>query len=87
MVGTKDGKEEIIARNIIKKKPERDVRIYLCPNSNVHYPFDGSVDSLRLRDSSPGCLVKEHLRYLFPNGIGSIRNFKILENRPILETY
>ena len=84
MVGTRDGREEIFARNIIKKNPEKDVRIYLCPNSEVHYPFDGKWN---IPDSSPGCLVKKYLRHLFPNGIGSIRNFKILENRPILETY
>ena len=82
MIGTIDGRIGIIARNIIKKNPEKDVRIYLCPNSNVHYPFDVNWN---LPDSSPGCLVKEHLRHLFPNGIASIRNFKILENRPIIE--
>ena len=83
MVGTIDGRIGIIARNIIKKNTEKDVRIYLCPNSNVHYPRPGLLLST---DSSPGCLVKEHLRHLFPNGIASIRNFKILENRPIIET-
>ena len=84
MVGTRDGREEIVARNIIKKTQEKDVRIYLCPNSkSENYPFEKP----NLPDSSPGCLVKEHIRHLFPNGIGSIRNFKILENRKIQETY
>ena len=84
MVGTIDGRIGIIAKNIIKKNTEKDVRIYLCPNSkSEHYPFEKP----HLPDSSPGCLVNEHIRHLFPNGIGSIRNFKILENRPILETY
>ena len=84
MVGTRDGREEIVARNIIKKNQEKDVRIYLCPNSkSKHYPFQKP----NLPDSSSGCLVMEHIRHLFPNGIGSIRNFKILENRKIRETY
>ena len=85
MVGTRDGREEIVARNIIKKNQEKDVRIYLCPNSKSnHYPFP---EKPNIPDSSPGCLVTEHIRHLFPNGIGSIRNFKILENRKIRETY
>ena len=87
MVGTRDGREEIVARNIIKKNPERDVRIYLCPNSKVHYPFDERYMGSGYSDSSPGCLVKTHLRHLFPHGVGSIRNFKIFENRKIFETY
>ena len=86
MVETREGREEIVARNIIKKNQEKDVRIYLCPNSKSnHYPFE--KPNLNLPDSSPGCLVTEHIRHLFPNGIGSIRNFKILENRKIRETY
>ena len=86
MVGTRDGRKEIVARNIIKKNQEKDVRIYLCPNSkSEHYPFEKQKP--HLPDSSRGCLVNEHIRHLFPNGIGSIRNFKILENRKIRETY